>query len=299
MHRKAQITSPKSRNSLENKNISCPKCKCKDTIKKGFRETKHRGKQQRHICKKCKFSFTVDDGFWKMKSNPKKIMRAIDTYYEGLSLRKIKRNFEKYGVADISHQTVLNWIRKYVYLIRKGIEKMQPVLDGHYVTDEVVIRCKGANHNFGLVMDKKTRYVVATRYSEEQYISREHSIKLWSKAKSIKKPYKLTSDAHGTYMNAFNEVFYTRYKKDMIEYEQVNAFKTGKFNFVMERVWNTLRERIKIMRGFKATWSAKLLVDGFFIWYNFIRPHMTFGRTPAENAGINVNDWLGLVRMTC
>jgi len=234
-----------------------------------------------------------------MKSNPKKIMRAIDTYYEGLSLRKIKRNFEKYGVADISHQTVLNWIRKYVYLIRKGIEKMQPVLDGHYVTDEVVIRCKGANHNFGLVMDKKTRYVVATRYSEEQYISREHSIKLWSKAKSIKKPYKLTSDAHGTYMNAFNEVFYTRYKKDMIEYEQVNAFKTGKFNFVMERVWNTLRERIKIMRGFKATWSAKLLVDGFFIWYNFIRPHMTFGRTPAENAGINVNDWLGLVRMTC
>ena len=50
----------------------------------------------------------------------------------------------------------------------------------------------------------------------------------------------------------------------------------------MERVWNTLRERIKIMRSFKASWSAKLLIDGFFIWYNFIRPPMSLGGSPLD-----------------
>lgn len=57
------------------------------------------------------------------------------------------------------------------------------------------------------------------------------------------------------------------------------------------------KQRIKIMRGFKASWSAKLLIDGFFIWYNFIRPHMTFGHQPSENVGINGFDgWEGLIK---
>lgn len=49
------------------------------------------------------------------------------------------------------------------------------------------------------------------------------------------------------------------------------------------------------MRGFKASWSAKLLIDGFFIWYNYIRPHMTLKATPAQKTGIEVNNWLYLV----
>lgn len=62
----------------------------------------------------------------------------------------------------------------------------------------------------------------------------------------------------------------------------------------MERVWNTLKERIKIMRGFKAVWSAKLLIDGFFIWYNFIRPHMSLRETPANKALLLTN-WMSLI----
>jgi len=107
----------------------------------------------------------------------------------------------------------------------------------------------------------------------------------------------LTSDAHRTYQEAFNQVFYTRYKEGRVEYEQINHQKTGRFNYIMERVWNTLRERIKIMRSFKASWSAKLLIDGFFIWYNFVRPHMTLGCTPAEMVGLKGGSWVELINL--
>ena len=53
------------------------------------------------------------------------------------------------------------------------------------------------------------------------------------------------------------------------------------------------------MRGFKASWSAKLLLDGFFIWYNFIRPHMTFkGKTPAEITKIQKINILELINLS-
>lgn len=297
MHREAQISSPMDRRTSTNKKVTeqCPKCKSDETRKKGFRKTLMRSKQQRYFCKKCNYSFTKDLGFWKMKFNENKICQAIDTYYEGLSLRKVKRNFHKYTETDVSHQSILNWIHKYIFLIRQKVKTLQPQLSGHYLTDEAIIRCMGQNHNFGVVMDKHTRYVIATRYTENEYITPQDNIKLWTEAKRIQRPKKFTSDSHMTYDEAFNKVFYTRYKKDRVEWNKINCLKTGKFNYTMERLWNNLRERIKIMRGFKAVWSAKLLIDGYFIWHNFIRPHMTLKNTPATITGIKTNNWNELI----
>lgn len=304
MHDEAHNRPQNEVNCSEDKKLSlqkpcCVKCKSNNLRKKGFRTTKYRGKQQRWICNECNKSFTVDKGFWKMKFNEKKITQAIDTYYEGLSLRKVRRNFYKYADVFVSHQSVLNWIRKYSYLIREYVKKLQPQLSGHYMTDEVIIRCKKENHNFGAILDKHTRYIVATRYSEYEYIDTEDNIKLWKEAKNIQKPYKFSSDCHMTYEKAFNKVFWTRYKKDKVEWNRINTLKTGKHNYIMERVWNSLRERIKIMRGFKASWSAKLLLDGYFIWYNFIRPHMTLRGCPAKIVGLENNDLIKLIELSC
>lgn len=287
-----QISPQNVENPSEHKNISakCPKCNCTKTIKKGLRKTQHRGLQQRHICKKCQYSFTVDGGFWKMKYGEERICQAIDTYFEGLSLRKIRRNFGLYAGIKPNHQSVLNWIHKYVYLMRNHVATLQPQLSGHYMTDEVIIKCKGKNHNFGVVMDKHTRYVVASRYTESELIGAKDSIKLWSEAKRIQKPYKLSSDSLPTYHKAFRRVFFTRYNKDKVEWNRINVSESGRHNYIMERLWNTLRERIKIMRGFKASWSAKLLIDGFFLWYNFQRPHTTLGQTPAQQTQLRINN---------
>ena len=212
-----QISPHSECGTSEHKNLSakpkCVKCKSDKVRKKGFRKTSQRGLQQRWVCNNCKASFTIDNGFWKMKNNEQKVCQAIDTYYEGLSLRKVRRNFYKYGNIRISHQSVLNWIRKYVYLIRKKLEKINPSLYGHYLTDETIIKCKGEQHNFGLVMDKRSRYVVATRYTENFYATSEDHIELWSRARDIQKPKKLTSDALMTYGDAFNKVFYTKIQR--------------------------------------------------------------------------------------
>jgi hypothetical protein len=55
------------------------------------------------------------------------------------------------------------------------------------------------------------------------------------------------------------------------------------------------------MKGLKDEPTARTIIDGFRIYYNFMRPHMALeGKTPAQKARI-VNDstlenWLSLIR---
>ena len=53
------------------------------------------------------------------------------------------------------------------------------------------------------------------------------------------------------------------------------------------------------MYWFKSFRSANTILDGYVIWYNFVRNHMTLGQTPAEEAGFAIdlgkNKWRKLI----
>ena len=61
----------------------------------------------------------------------------------------------------------------------------------------------------------------------------------------------------------------------------------------------TIKERTKVLWGFKTPDSAKLILSGFLIHYNYFRPHLALnGKTPAEFAHVKapVKNWIELVR---
>ena len=66
----------------------------------------------------------------------------------------------------------------------------------------------------------------------------------------------------------------------------------------VERLNGTLRERVKVQRGWKSMTSQ--IAEGQRIQYNFVKPHMALdGQTPAEAAGIGLNQrnkWMELLR---
>ena len=51
------------------------------------------------------------------------------------------------------------------------------------------------------------------------------------------------------------------------------------------------------MRGLKSYNSTKLLLEGWTVHYNCVRPHMSLGgKTPAQAARMSVpNNWKGLI----
>lgn len=80
--------------------IHCPKCQNNQIVKSGVIKGK-----QRYNCKGCNYSFTVlKDG---KNIDPYYVIKALQLYIEGVSLREIER------LIGISHVSVLNWVRKY------------------------------------------------------------------------------------------------------------------------------------------------------------------------------------------
>jgi putative transposase len=72
-------------------------------------------------------------------------------------------------------------------------------------------------------------------------------------------------------------------------------------NNKVERLHNTLRERVKVMRGLHNEKTATIFNDGFKVYYNYIRPHQALqGKTPAEVAGIDLklgkNRWKEVIK---
>ena len=68
----------------------------------------------------------------------------------------------------------------------------------------------------------------------------------------------------------------------------------------IERFHGAVKERCKVMRGFSRYESASLIMDGWTVYYNYIRHHTALrGSTPAEAAGINIklgrNRWQTLI----
>lgn len=58
----------------------------------------------------------------------------------------------------------------------------------------------------------------------------------------------------------------------------------------------TVKERLRPMRGFKNEDSARIILEGYTVNYNYARSHLSLkGKTPAEEAGIQVKGWKQLI----
>jgi hypothetical protein len=66
----------------------------------------------------------------------------------------------------------------------------------------------------------------------------------------------------------------------------VPSIRASESNNLVERLHDTEKERIKVMRGFDNEHGTGALMEGFRAHYNMVRDHQTLGTTPGVAAGI-------------
>lgn len=279
---------------------TCKHCNSKNIIRKGVRITENRGKLQKFLCKDCNKYFTFNDGFYRMKNSPKKITKAIDLYFSSLSSRKVRNNFRRHEETLISHNSVLSWARKYSLLVNKYVGSLTPKLSGKCYADDTKVFVSKEMNYFWVNVDWETRFISATHYSVNSK---------WTDAKDfIKKttkygnPQFIQTDAAMFYPKVFKSLFSRKGRgKSIVEHRVTNARRTGKHNVRIETVFSKIKDRIRNFRGFKALWSAPILLNGLVLQHNFIENHTTTGQIPSEIASINfdigLNRWLELIKL--
>jgi putative transposase len=254
------------------------------------------GDIQRFLCGNCGRTFSVNIGFEKMKHNPQAITSAMQLYFSGESLRNTMKSLRLLGV-EVSHQTVYNWIRKYVRLMKDYVEQLKPQVSDTWRADELWVKVKGDMKYLFAIMDDETRYWIAQEVAETKY---KHDVRtLFQMAKKVtgKKPETLITDGLKSYHQAYKTEFWTL-RNPRTQHIRHIKIKGDMNNNKMERLNGEIRDREKVMRGLKKKDTP--ILTGYQIFHNYLREHEGLdGKTPAEACGITVegkNKWKTLIQ---
>ena len=275
---------------------NCVYCGSPKIVKDGIRHNES-GDIQKHQCKHCGKYFSFNIGFEKMKHNPQAITTAMQLYFSGESLRNTQKSLRLLGVK-VSHQTVYNWIKKYVKLMQEYVETIIPNVGDTWRADEIYVKIKGDMKYVFALMDDETRFWIAQEVAESKY--KHDARKLFQMAKKVtrSKPMTIITDGLSAYHNAYKKEFWTRRKETRTEHIRHIKVQGDKNNNKLERLNGEIRDREKVMRGLKNKDTP--ILTGIQIFHNYIREHQGLdGKTPSEACGIIVegeNKWKTLIQ---
>jgi putative transposase len=273
----------------------CFFCHSQSIKKSGIRRNKS-GSIQRLACLACHRTFSVNVGFERMKHNPRAITMALQLYFSGESLRNTQKALRLLGV-EITHRTVLNWIRKYVRLMESYVSQIIPDVGETWRADELYFKVRGEMKYLFAMMDDDTRFWIAQQVADTKYTADVRPLFAQSKVATGKAPLTLITDGGTHFIPAFRKEFRTptRYTKHV---RDIRLSSESVHNNKMERMNGEIRDREKVMRGIKTADSP--ILKGLQIYHNFVRPHEALeGKTPADRAGIKVegaDKWMTLIQ---
>ena len=270
--------------------MNCKYCNSNNVVKNGKKFD-----LQRYSCKNCNHKFYDNNSnLPRMRSNTKIIVISLNLYYSGLSMRKVVEQIEIIFEEHLSHSTIHYWIHKYANLVKDFVDTLKPELSGKYHHDETEIKVDGEGRYFWETIDEDTRFIVASLLTEER--TSEDAIKVFRQALDKQRPAAFFTDGSFAYDEAYNKVFYSRFKSAKVEWIRRVGIKARETNNMVERLHGTFKNRVKPMRGLKNDESSQELLDGYVINYNFCRKHSVIKTTPAEMAGLQeVKGWQQLI----
>jgi len=294
----------------------CPHCNNNNIVKRGYFQTEAHGKQQRYFCKDCNKKFIVRTGFYKMKNNKRKITLCLDLFYRGVSTRKIQEHLQAFYPHNSSHKSIYKWVIKYGEMIGDYTETLPLQVGSEVQIDEIEYKrrishkkgSKGIEDNYFIdSIDPTTKFLTGANFSNQREIKDLNVVTTQIKSRTGKQVKICTTDGLRGYPKAIKKAWGYNLKECRfnVYHKQVITSKEDTFNYPIERLHNTIRERTKVMRDFHGCIeSAKAIMKGFEVFYNFIRKHQTINCCPYELAipelkdKLNVNNkWVALIEL--
>jgi hypothetical protein len=107
--------------------------------------------------------------------------------------------------TDVNHQTVYSWIKKYVTLMARYLEKIKPNVSDAWRADELYLKNSGNSKYLFALMDDQTRFWIA------QQVAASNVRPLLQKGKELagNRSNTFITDGAPNFHDAFNKEFFT------------------------------------------------------------------------------------------
>jgi len=217
-----------------------------------------------------------------MKTDTTIISAALSCYFGGMPLDAIQRHLEQQYHHYYTEMGIYNWIRRFAKEAVDRTKDFHPVVGDTWIADETVLKVGGKKVWFFDVIDEKTRYLLASRLTESRATKEAALVMNEAKRRAGKSPKRILTDKMGAYIDGIEMVFGSATK-----HIQSTPFTDVNSTNIIERFQGTLKDRTKILRGFKRMDTAKLLTQAWLVHYNFFKEHESLGNVPpAQKMGI-------------
>jgi putative transposase len=255
----------------------CKYCGSKNIIKWG-----HYHGRQRLFCKDCQRKFADNGALPEQQAPTEQVGAAIGMFYEGQSLTSVCRSLNQIYGSYPSDSTIYRWVSRYTNQAVKEAKEYHPKVSDTWHVDETVLKIGGRNVWFYDVEDDQTRFLLASHIATSRQLGDARLVLKRAEIKAGKKPKVVISDSLNSYPQAIGDVFGAD-----VQHIKYKGLTKDPNNNILERFHGTLKDRTKVMRGLKDLETARLVTDGWLIYYNYLRPHESLeNKTPAEFSGI-------------
>lgn len=268
--------------------MNCKFCASPLTIKAGLK-----GGTQYYRCKACGRKFAGTDSPEGMHFSTTIIGEGLSLFYDGLSLADISRHIQSTTGVPINPSSVWRWVIHYSQKAEQLLDRTKVSTSKVWVIDETVVSVAGKNVWYWDIIDEETRFLIGTHLSASRTLRDATETIAVAQQRSKTTPRFILSDGLKSYPQAIETVF----GADAVHVKMQGLTSEINTNLI-ERFHGTLKERTKVMRGLKTMATARIILNGFVLNYNYLRPHMTLkGKTPALMAGIETpfRTWIELV----
>ena len=269
--------------------IRCPRCSSLDVMKYGVKNG-----IQEYLCSRCKRKFTARDLPFGMRTPIDQIGASLTMYYNGLSLADIAQYLKQTHNNPVDRSTVYHWLIKFTREAVKVFEPIKPKVSDTWIADETTIKFADKLYWIWDIIDRDARFLLASFLSPNRGTREAKALMELASQRAGKAPRWIITDKLKAYIDGIELVFGAETK-----HLQTSPFGGADSTNIIERFQGTIKERTKVLWGFKTPETARLILSGFMVHYNFFRPHGSLqNRTPAEVAGIKtpVKNWTELVR---
>ncbi len=274
--------------------LTCKYCQSDNIIKFGTHTDVDGVEVQCYYCKDCQRKFTELDTLDKMKTPIPVIGAALNMYYNCMSLDGIQSQLKQDYGLDLSQMGIYDWIIRFTKDAVQRTQNIKPKVGNVWIADETELDVCGRKAWFWDVIDRDSRFLLASylsfsREAEDAQVLIEQAIKRAGKA-----PKTILTDKWSAYIDSIDIASHGK-----TTHIQSTPFGGADSTNIIERFQGTLKDRTKVLRGFKELATAQLITNGFLVNYNFIRPHESLeNKTPSEfiHTEIPFHTWAEAVR---
>lgn len=268
--------------------IQCKACHSSDIVKYGVR----RGIQH-YRCRRCGRVFGSSAAPAGMRTPTQEIATALTMFYQGSTLPGIQQYIERVYRHKVATSTIYRWIVKYTAKASTAAGCSRANTSSTWSVYETIMELNGKNCWLWDILCEDTRFLLASHMSYSR-TPKEGEITITQALSSASQaPSSIILDGLLSYPRQVERAFESETihacAMDMTRDRNISV----RYSF-----HDTIRQRAAVMGRLKGMDSARLILDGFALNYNFFTPNTGNGNvTPAEAAGIKSRprDWAELI----